>query len=137
MNVRINADINIQQIPDGTCLNAMLEAGEIHALVGAARSFLPIVNGIRTSPTRLFPDYKMDERKYYERIRMVPIMHLVVMKRSVYERAPWVAQSIFKAFRESTRRCYEMMLDVNALPYSLPWYLPAPKETLEVFGEDF
>jgi hypothetical protein len=29
------------------------------------------------------------------------------------------------------------MLDVNALPYCLPWYLPALEETIEAFGTDF
>ena len=135
MNVRVDANVEIEQIPDGKSLNAMLEAGEIDALIGpripsAYRKRHPDV-------TRLFPDYKTDERKFYEKTGFVPIMHTVVMKRSFYERAPWVAQSLFKAFRESTRRCYDMMLDVNALPYSLPWYLPALEETLEVFGDDF
>jgi 4,5-dihydroxyphthalate decarboxylase len=135
MAVRVNAEVDIQPIPEGKCLNAMLEAGEIDVLVGpripsAYRKRHPHV-------ARLFPDYKNEERKYYERVRMIPIMHLVVMKRSLYERVPWVAQSLFKAFRASTRRCYEMMLDVNALPYSLPWYLPALEETIEVFGDDF
>jgi 4,5-dihydroxyphthalate decarboxylase len=135
MEVRVNADVDIQQIPDGKCLNGMLESGEIDALIGpripsAYRKRHPDV-------TRLFPDYKAEEKKYYERTRMVPIMHLVVMKRAVYERNPWIAQSLFKAFRESTERCKEMMLDVNALPYSLPWYLPALEETIELLGEDF
>jgi len=33
--------------------------------------------------------------------------------------------------------CIERTLDINAIPYSLPWYLPAIEETLEVLGEDF
>ena len=48
-----------------------------------------------------------------------------------------VDPNLYKAFRESTRRCIERMLDINAIPYSLPWYLPAIEETLEVLGEDF
>jgi len=135
MTVRVDADVEIEQIPDGKCLNGILETGEIDALIGprvpsSYRKRHPDV-------TRLFPNYKDAERKFYERNGIVPIMHTVVMKRALYERAPWVAQSLFKAFRESTRRCYDMMLDVNALPYSLPWYLPALEETIDIFGEDF
>lgn len=135
MNVRVDADVEIEQIPDGKCLNGMLESGEIDALIGpripsSYRNKHPDV-------TRLFPDYKTDEHAYYKKVGFVPIMHTVVMKRALYERAPWVAQSLFKAFRESTKRCYDMMLDINAIPYSLPWFLPALEETIAVFGQDF
>jgi 4,5-dihydroxyphthalate decarboxylase len=135
MNVRVDADVDIAQIPDGKCLNGMLESGEIDALIGpripsSYRKKHPDV-------ARLFPDYKNDELAYYKQTGFVPIMHTVVMKRALYERAPWVAQSLFKAFRESTKRCYDMMLDINAIPCSLPWFLPALEETIEVFGQDF
>jgi 4,5-dihydroxyphthalate decarboxylase len=113
----------------------MLEAGEIDAMMSpripsAFRRKHPDV-------VRLFPDYHAEERAWYARTGIVPIMHTVVMKRALFEREPWVAQSLVKAFRESTRRCMERMLDINAIPYSLPWYLPAIEETLEVLGEDY
>ncbi len=135
MEVQVDADVDIQMIADGKNLNGMLEAGEIDAMMSpripsSYRKRHPDV-------VRLFPNYKKDEQDYYARTGIVPIMHTVVIKRDLYEREPWIAQSLFKAFRESTQRCYEMMLDVNALPYSLPWYLPALEETLQVFGDDF
>jgi len=135
MEVQVDADVEIQMIADGKNLNGMLEAGEIDAMMSpripsSYRKRHPDV-------VRLFPNYKKDEQDYYARTGIVPIMHTVVIKRDLYEREPWIAQSLFKAFRESTQRCYEMMLDVNALPYSLPWYLPALEETLEIFGDDF
>jgi 4,5-dihydroxyphthalate decarboxylase len=112
----------------------MLETGEIDALIGPR---IPSCFTTNPSIARLFTNYKEIERAYYERTRIVPLMHTVVMKRSIYERHPWVAQSLHKAYRESLRRCYAVMRDVNALPYCLPWYLPALEETLEVFGDDF
>jgi 4,5-dihydroxyphthalate decarboxylase len=135
MEVRVDADVEIQMIPDGKSLNGMLETGEIDAMMSPR---IPSSYRRRHRDiARLFPSYKKDEQDYYARMRMIPIMHTVVIKRDLYEREPWIAQSLVKAFRESTQRCYEMMMDVNALPYSLPWYLPALEETLEVFGDDF
>ena len=135
MDVRINADVDIQLIPAGASLNGMLEEGKIDVLISPR---IPSCYRRRHPDIiRLFPDYKEDEKKYFAHAGFVPIMHTVVVRNSLYEREPWVAQSLFKAFRESGRRCHDMMLDVNALPYSLPWYLPALEETIQTFGEDF
>jgi 4,5-dihydroxyphthalate decarboxylase len=135
MSVPVHAKVEIEPIPPGKCLNGMLVSGKIDAMMSPR-----IPSSYRNKHPdilRLFPDYHNDERAYYARIGFVPIMHTVVMKRPLYEREPWIAQSLVKAFRDSSRRCIERMLDINALPYSLPWYLPAIEEILEVLGEDF
>lgn len=135
MEITVDADVEILPIPPGKSLVGMLAAGEIDAMMG------PRVPSIfrqgHPDIVRLFPSYPADERAWYERTRIVPIMHTVVIRRALYEREPWIAMSLFKAFRESSRRALERMRDVNALPYSLPWYLPALEETVAVFGEDF
>jgi len=135
MNVRVNADVDIQLIPKTACLNGMLEAGDIDVLISPR-----IPSSYRKKHPdviRLFPNYKDDERAHYAKTGFVPIMHTVVIRRSLYDRQPWIAQSLFKAFRESGKRCEEMMLDINALPYCLPWYLPAWEETIDTFGDNF
>ncbi|MBK5960424.1 hypothetical protein CCR97_19810 [Rhodoplanes elegans] len=135
MEITVDADVEILPIPPGKSLVGMLAAGEIDAMMG------PRVPSVfrqgHPDIVRLFPNYPADERAWYERTRIVPIMHTVVIRRALYEREPWIAMSLFKAFRESSRRALERMRDVNALPYSLPWYLPALEETIAVFGEDF
>ncbi|MFL9824048.1 ABC transporter substrate-binding protein [Rhodoplanes sp. SY1] len=135
MEITVDADVEILPIPPGKSLVGMLAAGEIDAMMG------PRVPSVfrqgHPDIVRLFPNYPADERAWYERTRVVPIMHTVVIRRALYEREPWIAMSLFKAFRESSRRALAHMRDVNALPYSLPWYLPALEETIAVFGEDF
>lgn len=135
MEITVDADVEILPIPPGKSLVGMLAAGEIDAMMG------PRVPSVfrqgHPDVVRLFPNYPADERAWYERTKVVPIMHTVVIRRALYEREPWIAMSLFKAFRESSRRALERMRDVNALPYSLPWYLPALEETVAVFGEDF
>jgi 4,5-dihydroxyphthalate decarboxylase len=135
MAVGVAGEVDIAPIPPDKSLNGMLQTGEIDAMMSPR-----IPSAFRNKHrdvVRLFPDYHRDERAYYGRIGFVPIMHTVVIKRALYAREPWIAQSLLKAFRESTQRCIARMLDINALPYSLPWYLPAIEETLAVFGEDF
>ena len=60
---------------------------------------------IRTNPNiaRLFPDYVELEKDYYKRTRIYPIMHLVAIRRDIYERYPFVATSLYNAFERSKR----------------------------------
>ena len=71
----------------------MLAAGELDALVTArAPSTFP------RAVNRLFPDYVEQEKAYYKRTKIFPIMHTVVIRRDVYAKNPWVAQALYKAF---------------------------------------
>ena len=40
------------------------------------------------------------ERDYYKRTGIYPIMHLVAIKKDIYERYPFVATSLYDAFVE-------------------------------------
>ncbi|MFC4118831.1 hypothetical protein [Nonomuraea zeae] len=64
-------------------------------------------------------------------------MHVVVVKRPLYERHPWVARSLYKAFEESLRYAYEDLRHRNALKVMLPWLDEHVRETLAVLGEDY
>ena len=46
---------------------------------------------------RLFPDYRAREIDYVKRTKIFPIMHLVVIRRDIYEKHPLVATSLFNA----------------------------------------
>jgi 4,5-dihydroxyphthalate decarboxylase len=116
-------------------LSELLEKGEIDALIGAREP-----NCYRegsSNVARLFKDYKVEEIDYYRRTGIFPIMHLVVIKREVYEQNPWLAYSLYKAFAESKRICmYEMSMQ-SALRYMLPWMIPEREETVDIMGDDY
>ncbi len=128
-------DLRLDRIPAGKSLDGMLETGEIAALLTARRppSF------IKGSPkvARLFPEYRAAEEDYFRRTGLFPIMHTVIVRKEIQEKHPWVAQSLFKAFQEAKRLCYEDMQEAAALKYSLPWLLDEVQRTEKVMGKDF
>ena len=108
-------------------LEALLERGEIDALVSVV---LPgkLACGVR----RLFQDFKSVEADYYRRTRIFPIMHTLALKRSVYERDPWLAVSLYKAFCSARDLAARWRYDTDALAVSLPWVIDEIERSREV-----
>ena len=46
------------------------------------------------------------EREYFRKTRIFPPMHIVAIRRDVYEKNPWVAQSLLKAFTAAQKDAY-------------------------------
>lgn len=127
-------NIDIRPIGPGHTLSSMLERGEIDALI-CAHIPSPFE---RRSPKvqRLFPNFRDVEKDYYRRTRIFPIMHTVAVREDFYERHPWVAQSLFKAFSQAKRICQESMYKFAALRYMLAWSIAEMEEERQLFGED-
>jgi hypothetical protein len=64
-------------------------------------------------------------------------MHAIVLREEVYEKFPWVAQSLCKAFAESKRICEESLYKYSALKYMLAWSFADIEEEKELFGDQF
>jgi 4,5-dihydroxyphthalate decarboxylase len=85
---------------------------------------------------RLFPDFHARELDYYRRTRIFPIMHLVAIRRDVYERNPFVAASLYQAMTAAKDLALAKMRDLGALRYMLPG-LPAELDQIDAtFGGD-
>lgn len=125
--------VKIEKKPEGKTLSDMLEAGEISGIIGTT---LP--NAIRTNPdvVRLFPNYREVEKELWRTKKIFPIMHLVAIRREVYEKHPFVAQSLYDAFVKAKRLALEKMYYIGALRYMLPWMTADLDEIDEVFGGD-
>lgn len=113
------SDISVTAVPKDRTLSEMLEDGEIDALYTAE---MP-TTFIERSPNvrRLFPQYEEEERAYFLKTRIFPIMHTVVIKTEVHVRHPWVAQSLTKAFVAAQAIAYRDLYDTTALKTMLPW----------------
>ena len=131
------AHVSVQQLGPGQSLDAMLEAGEIDALFSA---IMP-PSLLRGSPNvrRLFEDYPAVERDYFRRTGIFPIMHTFVVRRDVYQRNPWVAQSLYRAFKEAKRQAllqYELGDAFMHGFFMMPWFTALRDENRRMLGED-
>jgi 4,5-dihydroxyphthalate decarboxylase len=127
--------IHLEAIPPTKTLSGMLDTGEIDALY-TARMPSTFVRG-SGKVRRLFEDYQSVERDYYQRTKIFPIMHTVVIRRDVYDKHPWVAQSLYKAFVHAQREVYQELYQTAALKYMLPWLIRHVEETRATMGPDF
>src|SRR5262245_35135195 len=120
--------------PDKT-LSGMIAAGEIDALhtARAPSTFYSKPDAVR----RLFPDYVEVEREYYRRTKIFPIMHVVALRRELYEANRWIAMSLYKAFVEAQRRAYRSLRETAAHKSMLPWLVAHVDDAVRELGEDF
>ena len=116
----------ITPVPDRSLVQ-MLASGEIDAAI-SARS----VGG-----KRLFPDSEELEKRYFEKTKIFPIMHVVVLRRDAYERDRWIAMNLFKAFEASKREALERLADIGASQVALPWVADHVRRWKALVGEDF
>jgi 4,5-dihydroxyphthalate decarboxylase len=120
--------VKIAPIGPAQTLTEMIANGDIDAMhtARAPSTFYSQPHKVK----RLFENYPEVELAYYQKTKILPIMHTVVIRRDVYEQNRWMAQSLFKAFVMSQKVTYQSLREVAALKTMLPW-LPAHVEQLE------
>jgi 4,5-dihydroxyphthalate decarboxylase len=132
---KLPPDIRLTQAPAGSELGDLLEKGEIDFMM-TANNPLAFRRG---SPNvrRLFPNYAEIEKDYYRRTKIYPIMHTVVIKREIYDRDPWVALSLYKAFCRAKEYSYRLLLETGSPKASFAWLQPMIEEEQEIIGKDW
>ena len=86
---------------------------------------------------RLWEDYVPLEREYYQRTGIFPIMHVIVIRRDVYEANRWVAAALFKAFKKAQAIAYAELRETAALKTMLPWAVAEEERTRALMGDDY
>jgi 4,5-dihydroxyphthalate decarboxylase len=117
-----------------TSLSAMLLSGEIDAAISARVPDVFYKDGGKIA--RLYPDYRGEEMKYFAATGIYPIMHVVALRRTVFERYPWVAMNLFKAFEQAKLRSLERINDLTASRIPVPWAASIAGEWSKNFGDD-
>ncbi|MGE4240486.1 hypothetical protein [Ramlibacter sp.] len=130
---KLPASVNLQVLEGNESLEQMLEAGEVDAFV----SERPPAAFRRTAHVvRLFEDYKNDEIAFYRKTNIFPIRHVLVVKRDIYEKNPWMAQSLYKLFDLAKNEAgLHRMFDGHSR-LMLPSLQYAIAETKRIFGDD-
>lgn len=130
VNYELPANIKVERAEPGKRLEELLLSGEIDALV---EPDLPEawLQG-KGTVERLFPDCDNEERDYYQKTKIFPIMHPIVIKKEILDRDPWVATSLYEAFMQSRSIYNEFMQQPHRL--SLAW--SNVEEERKFFGKD-
>jgi 4,5-dihydroxyphthalate decarboxylase len=128
------AGVSLESRPD-TTLNDMIDSGEIAAMMSPRMPTCFINDSPRVR--RLFPNYKQVEMEYFKQTGLFPIMHVIVIRRAIYDAHPWVAQNLYKAFAQAKDLCMKELYDTNVLRVSLPWTATEYEETRALMTADY
>jgi 4,5-dihydroxyphthalate decarboxylase len=132
------SNIKINYIGSNKNLSEMLEKGEIDALycASAPDCFMRGSKNVK----RLFEDYETHERAYVKKYGFLPMMHTFVLRKDVYERNRWIANSLFRAFCEAKNRALEyyranMRFEIGKV--TIPWIPSHLQSVREMMGDNY
>ena len=129
VKIELPSDIHVQAIPSNETLNVWLESGRLDGYVGPRA---PKTDRV----ARLFPNFENVEADYFRRTGVYPIMHCVAIRRELYEREPWVAQSLYKSFVAAKDVALREMDQTSSLQTMLPWMHAMLASTKTLMGPD-
>ncbi|MFK0143384.1 substrate-binding domain-containing protein [Streptomyces murinus] len=129
--------VDVRHAADGETLSAMLEAGEIDALISVDVPQALLDDS--TKIARLFPDYESVERDYYRRTGIFPAMHIVAVPRELAAQTEVMA-SIYRAFceaKEIAQNKYRQGALKQHMDVVTPWFSRHLEENRALLGEDW
>ena len=124
--------VQLRQIPPDKDIGGMLASGELDAtllyidnrnLVDRSR------RDISELADPLFADRAAEERRFYRETGLFPINHTLVIRRSLFERHPWIVLNLYKAFDEARAR-----LHAQAEAWLSPFVATGKLESLDRLG---
>lgn len=134
IDLDLPSSVTLDRIQDRALVD-MLVTGEIDALAGVT---VPEGFSDGTLPIkRLFPNPRETEIDWYRRTGVFPIMHLIVIRRDVYEQYPWLAVRLCEAFAEAKERYYNALKESSFGLSPLPLSIHDLEFTWKTFGRDF
>lgn len=135
LRLELPARFKVRPIPPDRTLAQMLADGELDALhtARAPSTLYSRPQDVR----RLFADSVAVERAYFDKTRIFPIMHVIALRRDVYEANRWIARSLYTAFEEAKRRTLDGLIVSAAAKTMLPWQIAQVEQVRRDMGEDW
>lgn len=125
--------LRLTPVPDRS-LAEMLLAGDLDCVL-SARPPAPFLAG-DPRLRRLFADYATAEADFLRATDVFPIMHVVVLRRDVYERNRWLALNLFNALEKAKDRSLARLSDITLSYFPLPWAAERAREARDLVGGD-
>jgi len=135
IELKLPADIRIEQAPVGATLNEMLADGEIDGFVGPRwpRCF----DEGHPQVGRLFRDPIAAAADYFARTGIFPIMHLLGVRRSLAEQHPWLPGALMKAFSAAKDTALAALNDTSAAKVTMPFVEDNLAAVRRLMGADY
>ena len=127
-------DVKLTPLGPGETLSAMLAEGKLDALVSPRT---PSCFGKAPNVARLFPDYRAAERAYYKKTGLFPIMHVLAVRAELLKQHPWLASSLFTAFRQAKDIAIRELEEIGAYNVTVPWLASELADIRAVLGDDY
>ncbi|PZC46366.1 MAG: 4,5-dihydroxyphthalate decarboxylase [Chloroflexi bacterium] len=114
-------------------INAMLAAGSLDAIY----SIFPVREGTLADRARfspLFPDGQAEAERYFTNTGIFPAHHATIVRHSLLQEHPWIAESLLEAFTEAQRLVMERSAEEP--PTVLIFSRSQMEHQRSVFGDD-
>ena len=128
-------NLRLEAAPEGKSLSALLEAGEIDAIV-APRGPSCYERGAKNIAW-LFPDPIAAAAEYFKRHGIFPVMHLIGVRKTLAEAHPWLPTAVLKAFEQAKAIALAKLADTSASKVTLPFAEEQLKAAQALMGRDY
>ena len=133
VELNLPKSIKLKSLPAHT-LSDMLVSGEIDAVISARtpNCFIDKNPMVR----RLFDDPMQAERDYFNQSGIFPIMHVIVVRRDIYDANRWILHNLMEAFEKAKQNALNRLYDGTTSYLPIPWGTEVVANLqAEVFGD--
>ena len=64
-------------------------------------------------------------------------MHVMVLRQELFQRHPWIAQSLYKALLDAKQHCIDGIFRNDAIHSAIPWAANHAEDVRQLMGHDF
>jgi 4,5-dihydroxyphthalate decarboxylase len=125
-------DLNVTKLPHDKSVETMLAEGELDAVLHSDLLKPMLAKDPRVA--RLFPDYVAEEKSFYRKTGIFPIMHVMGIDPELVEKHPWVPINMYQAFNKAKAIAMKRMENPRIVP--LVFYREHWEDQEEIFGTD-